>query len=125
MKSEINEPPILHIDLGNQSLSKWLTENKYIIHSELVRYSKILLDRNLDTIQAILVSNFSDNVVFILRRDTLDITLNKAMEYFLFIEEYELCSKIRDMYIFIQNSKNETRHTKNSKQNKKQPSNGR
>jgi phage antirepressor YoqD-like protein len=57
-------PIILHIDLGNQSLTSWLKENKYIIHSELVRYCQILLENDLEYVQAIMVSNLSDNVVF-------------------------------------------------------------
>ena len=53
------EPIILHIDLGNQSVSNWLKENRYIIFSEIVRYSEKLIKENLDTIQAIMVSNLS------------------------------------------------------------------
>ena len=32
------EPIILHIELGDQSLTNWLSENKYVIYSELIRY---------------------------------------------------------------------------------------
>jgi protein-arginine kinase activator protein McsA len=35
-------------------------------------------------------------------KNVLD-TLNKAMEYFLEIEEYEQCGKIRDLLILISN----------------------
>lgn len=91
------EPMILHIDLGNQSLQPWLKSNKYIIFSELIRYAERLLNDDKDMVQAILVSNLSDNVVFIVKRDELHITLEKAMDYFLSIEEYEQCSKVRDL----------------------------
>ena len=60
-----NEPLILHIDLGNQSVSNWLRENKYIIFSELVRYADKLIKDDLELIQAIMVSNLADNIVFI------------------------------------------------------------
>ena len=40
-------PIILHIDLGNQSLTNWLSENKYIVYSELIRYCDKLLKDNL------------------------------------------------------------------------------
>ena len=51
-----DSPIILHIELGNQSVSNWLDNNRYIIFSELVRYSERLLKENLDNIQAIMVS---------------------------------------------------------------------
>jgi hypothetical protein len=91
------EPMILHIDLGNQSLQPWLKDNKYIIFSELIRYAERLINDDVDMIQALLVSNLSDNVVFIIKRDEVHITLEKAMDYFLSIEEYEQCAKIRDI----------------------------
>ena len=73
-------PIILHIELGNQSVYDWLKENQYVIFSELIRYSKKLLDENLDMVQAIMVSNLSDNIVFIIKRDNVKLTLDKAME---------------------------------------------
>ena len=93
-----NESPmILHIDLGNQSLQSWLKSNRFIIFSELVRYAEKLVKNNLDFVQAIMVSNLSDNVVFIIKKENVNLTLQKAMEYFLSIEEYEQCAKIRDI----------------------------
>lgn len=91
------EPMILHIDLGNQSVQSWLKDNKYIVFSEILRYSEKLLKDDMDSIQAILVSNLSDNVVFLIKKEELSITLNKAMDYFLSIEEYEKCAKARDL----------------------------
>jgi hypothetical protein len=114
------EPILLHIDLGNQSLSNWLRENKYIIFSELVRYSEKMIKLGLDSIQAIMVSNLSDNVVFIIQRKDLQFTLEKAMDYFLSMEEYEKCAEIRDLYILIENLKNETENIEIGKPNKRQ-----
>lgn len=114
------EPILLHIDLGNQSLSSWLRENKYVIFSELVRYSEKMVKLGLESIQAIMVSNLSDNVVFIIQRKDLQFTLEKAMDYFLSMEEYEKCSEIRDLYILIQNLKNETENIEIAKPNKRQ-----
>ncbi len=91
------DPIILHIDLGNQSVSNWMKENKYIIFSEILRYARILLESNEEVVQAILISNLSDNIVIILRKSDLDMTLELAMEYFLSIEEYEKCAEIRDL----------------------------
>jgi len=113
------EPIILHIDLGNQSLTNWLKENQYIIFSELIRYSKKLLKENLTFIQAIMVSNVYDNIVFIIKRDNVKLTLDKAMDFFMDIEEYEKCVEIRDLYILIENLKNETTDTKISKSNQR------
>ena len=113
------QPIILHIDLGNQSLSNWLKDNRYVIYSELVRYSEKLINERLELVQAILVSNLADNIVFIIKQDNVELTLNKAMEYFLSIEEYEQCAKIRDLYILIENLKNETTDTKISKSNQR------
>lgn len=113
------EPIILHIELGNQSVTNWLKENQYVIFSELIRYSKKLIENNLDFIQAIMVSNFSDNIVFIVKKENVKLTLDKAMEYFMDIEEYEKCAEIRDLFILIQKSKNETKNTKNSKSNQR------
>jgi hypothetical protein len=114
------EPILLHIDLGNQSLSNWLRENKYVIFSELVRYSEKMIKLGLDSIQAIMVSNLSDNVVFIIQRKDLQLTLEKAMDYFLSVEEYEKCAEIRDLYILIENLKNETENIEIGKPNKRQ-----
>ena len=105
-------PIILHIELGNQSVYDWLKENQYVIFSELIRYSKKLLDENLDTVQAIMVSNLSDNIVFIIKRDNVKLTLDKAMEYFMDMEEYEKCAEIRDLDILIQNLENEATNIK-------------
>jgi hypothetical protein len=113
------EPIILHIDLGNQSVTEWLKENQYIIFSELIRYSKKLLKENLTFIQAIMVSNVYDNIVFIIKRDNVKLTLDKAMDFFMDIEEYEKCVEIRDLYILIENLKNETTDIKISKSNQR------
>lgn len=117
---EVDDPVVLHIDLGNQPISNWLKKNRYIIHSELVRYIEILINKNLDFAQAILITNFVENIVLIVRKENANITLDKAMNYFLSIEEYELCAKIRDLQILIQKSKkDEEGDTKDSGQNKR------
>jgi hypothetical protein len=108
-------PIILHIDLGNQSLSDWLKKNKYIIYSELIRYAEILIKEDLELVQAIMVSNLADNIVFLIKRENVKITLDKAMDYFLSQEEFEKCAKIRDLNILIQNKKYERADSKNSK----------
>ena len=113
------EPVILHIELGNQHLSKWLKENRYIIYSELIRYSEKLIKEKIQIIQAIIVSNLYDNIVFIIKRDNVKLTLDKAMEYFLSIEEFEKCAEIRDLNILIQNLENETADIKISKSNQR------
>jgi len=113
------EPIILHIDLQNQSLTDWLKQNQYIIFSELIRFSKKLLKENLTFIQAIMVSNLYDNIVFIIKRDNVKLTLDKAMDFFMDIEEYEKCVEIRDLYILIENLKNETTDIKISKSNQR------
>jgi phage anti-repressor protein len=113
------EPIILHIELGNQSVLEWLKENQYIIFSELIRYSDKLLKENLSFIQAIMVSNVSDNIVFIVKKENLKLTLDKAMDFFMDIEEYEKCAEIRDLYILIENLKNETKDIKISKSNQR------
>ena len=112
-------PIILHIDLGNQSVTEWLKENQYVIFSELIRYSKKLLKENLSFVQAIMVSNLSDNIVFIIKQDNVKLTLDKAMDFFMNIEEYEKCAEIRDLYILIENLKNETKDIKVSKSNQR------
>jgi transcription initiation factor IIE alpha subunit len=115
------QPIILHIDLGNQSLSNWLKDNRYVIYSELVRFSEKLITEKLELVQAILVSNLADNIVFIIKQDNVKLTLDKAMEYFLSIEEYEQCAKIRNLYILIENLKdNEAGNIKINRRNKKQ-----
>jgi protein-arginine kinase activator protein McsA len=45
--------------------------------------------------------------------------LEKAMEYFMDIEEYEKCAEIRDLDILIQNLENETGNTKTGKSNQR------
>lgn len=112
-------PIILHIDLDNQSVNGWLEENRYIIFSELVRYAKKLLTEKLDNVQAIMVSNYYDNLVFILKRENVKLTLEKAMEYFMDIEEYEKCAEIRDLDILIQNLENEAGNIKTGKSNQR------
>jgi hypothetical protein len=112
-------PIILHIDLGNQSVTEWLKDNQYVIFSELIRYSEKLLKANLDFIQAIMVSNLSDNIVFIIKRDNVKLTLDKAMDFFMDIEEYEKCAEIRDLHILIQNLENEAGNIKTGKSNQR------
>jgi hypothetical protein len=112
-------PILLHINLGNQSLTNWLKENKYIIYSELLRYCEKLLTENLLSVQAIMVSNLYDNIVFLLKKENLNLTLQKAMDYFLEIEEYEQCARIRNLFILIENLKNEGRDIKIGEQNKR------
>jgi len=114
------EPVILHIDLGSYPISNWLRNNKYVIFSELLRFSKILIEQNLDTIQAIMISNYQDNIVFILKKENLENVLEKAFNFFMGIEEYEKCAEIRDLNILIENLKNESKDIKNSKSNKRQ-----
>jgi hypothetical protein len=109
---------VLHIDLGNQSLTSWMKENKYFIHSELVRYAEKLIENNLNEVQALMLSNLSDNVVFILKKENIYITLEKAMEYFLDIEEYEQCATIRDLLTLMEN-KNEKRDFKTGRRNQR------
>jgi hypothetical protein len=111
------QPIILHIDLGNQSLTNWIRDNKYIIYSELIRFTEKLYTDSLDSIQAIMVSNLADNIVFVVKRDDTTTTIQKAMDYFLSIEDYEKCAKIRDLQILIEKSNNETNDTKDSKRN--------
>lgn len=114
-----NIPTLLHIELGNQSVSSWIKKNQYIIFSEIIRYSEIMINENLEFIQAIMVSNSYDNIVFIIKKENLDVSLNKAMDYFLSIEEYEQCVRIRNLFILIENQKNETKDFKISKSNKR------
>ena len=90
-------PSLLHIQIQNQSIYNWLNKNNYIVFSELIRYSKIMIDEKLKFIQCIIIENGYDNIVFILKKENLKFTLDKAMEYFLEIEEYEKCSEIRDL----------------------------
>jgi len=113
------EPIILHIELGNESVSYWLKQNQYVIFSELIRYSKKLIEEKLSFIQAIMVSNISDNIVFIVKKENVKLTLDKAMKYFMEIEEYEKCAEIRDLYILIENLKNETECIEYSGSNKR------
>lgn len=114
-----NVPTLLHIELNNQTIQSWLDKNQYTIFSEIIRYSEILINENLQFIQAIMISNRYDNIVFILKKENLDISLNKAMDYFLSIEEYEQCARIRNLFILIENYKNETKDFKISKSNKR------
>jgi len=98
----MNENPlILHIDVGNQSVKAWLKEHRYVIYSEIVRYCEKLLNSDAESIQSILISNISDNVVFLIERKNVDLALEKAMVYFMEIEEYEKCAKIRDLQQLI------------------------
>jgi hypothetical protein len=114
------EPLILHIDLGNQSISEWIAENKYVIYSELIRYAEKVIESKLDSVQAIMVSNLSDNIVFILKKENIDLLFEKAMGYFLSIEEYEQCAKIRDLEYLLKTIKvDESKNTKNSKSSKR------
>jgi hypothetical protein len=114
-----SEPIILHLELGTESVPVWLKKNQYVIFSELIRYCRKLLENKLDFIQAIMVSNIYDNIVFIVKKENVKLTLDKAMEYFMDIEEYEKCAEIRDLYILIENLKNETKDIKVSKSNQR------
>ena len=92
-----DSPTILHIELTNQSVYSWIKQNRYIIFSEIVRYSSKMIEDGIKVIQAIIVSNSHDNIVFIIKKENIKMSLKKAMDYFLEIEEYEKCSEIRDL----------------------------
>jgi hypothetical protein len=92
-----DSPTILHIELTNQSVYSWIKQNRYIIFSEIVRYSSKMIEDGIKVIQAIIVSNSHDNIVFIIKKENIKMSLEKAMDYFLEIEEYEKCSEIRDL----------------------------
>ncbi len=74
------KPMLLHIDIGNQSLVTWANNNKYIIHSELIRYCEKLIIGEFDIVEAIMISNLADNVVFMVSEKNVSDTLNKAMK---------------------------------------------
>jgi len=115
------EPVILHIELGTYPIANWLKNNKYVIFSELIRFSKKLIEQKLDSLQAIMVSNDNDNIVFILNKNNIQNTLSKAMEFFTDKEEYEKCAEIRDLNILIQKNKDyESKNIKNTAPNKRQ-----
>jgi hypothetical protein len=92
-----DSPTILHIELTNQSVYSWIKQNRYIIFSEIVRYSSKMIEDDIKVIQAIIVSNSNDNIVFLIKKENIKMSLKKAMDYFLEIEEYEKCSEIRDL----------------------------
>lgn len=56
-----------------------------------------MIEDDIKVIQAIIVSNSYDNIVFITKKENIKNSLEKAMDYFLEIEEYEKCSEIRDL----------------------------
>ncbi len=56
-----------------------------------------MIEDGIKVIQAIIVSNSHDNIVFIIKKENIKMSLEKAMDYFLEIEEYEKCSEIRDL----------------------------
>jgi len=115
------EPVILHIELGDYPIANWLKSNKYVIFSELLRFAKKLIENDLEILQSIMVTNKNDNIIFILRKSNLKNTLEKAMEYFSEIEEYEKCAEIRDLNILIQKNKNyESKNFENNTSNKRQ-----
>jgi hypothetical protein len=115
------EPIILHIELGTYPIANWLKNNKYVVFSELIRFARKLIEQNLDSVQAIMVSNDNDNIVFILNKSNIQNTLNKAMEFFTDKEEYEKCAEIRDLNILIEKNKDyESKNIKNSKSDKRQ-----
>ncbi len=56
-----------------------------------------MIEDDIKVIQAIIVSNSNDNIVFLIKKENIKMSLKKAMDYFLEIEEYEKCSEIRDL----------------------------
>jgi hypothetical protein len=115
------EPIILHIELGDYPVASWLKNNRYVIFSELLRYCRKMLELKLTSLQAIMVSNVNDNIVFIIKDENIELILEKALSYFMEKEEYEKCAEIRDLNILIQKNKdNESKNIKNSKSNQRQ-----
>ena len=118
LKSEVKDTSILHIEIGNQSIIPWMVANRYIIFSELVRYSEKLIKNDLEYIHAVMISNITENVVFIIRKNDVVFTLKKSMEFFLSSEEYEQCAKIRDLSILIsEKDKQIKKHGRRTKEN--------
>lgn len=99
------QPVVLHIELDNESILDWLKQNKFVVYSEIVRYAERLIQDRLESVQVMLIANLSENIVFIINRNDIQLTLEKAMKYFLSIEEYEQCSKIQELFILIEKEK--------------------
>ena len=117
----MQEPVILHIDLGDYPVTNWLKNNRYVIFSELLRYCRKMLELKLTSLQAIMVSNVNDNIVFIIKDENIELILEKALSYFMEIEEYEKCAEIRDLNILIQKNKDdESKSIEINKSNKRQ-----
>ena len=66
-----------------------------------------------------MVSNLADNIVFLIKKENIDITLNKAMNFFLEEEDYEKCAQIRDLQILIEKSKDESTNNETRKRTKR------
>ena len=115
------EPLILHIDLGDYPVANWLRNNRYVIFSELLRYCRKMLELKLTSLQAIMINSGNDNIVFLIKDENVELILEKALSYFMEIEEYEKCAEIRDLNILIQKNKDdESKNTKISKSNQRQ-----
>ena len=93
------------IYIGDQDIYLWMNENPQTIWPELVTAAEELLYNNENEVLALQVENRINNKrgifdLFVRKQEVND-TLSKAMVWAIDEEEYELCTRIKNLEDFL------------------------
>jgi hypothetical protein len=108
---QIDNYTVLKINIGNQNLPDWLNENKEIIVPEMVTTAeKIVYDNIKETVPVLMLvgekitkfvksdqksKNLNPSIIIGLDMSDIDDMLEKAFNWAIEKEEYELCHRIK------------------------------
>lgn len=93
------------INIGDSDIYLWTHSNPQIIFPELVIAAEEMLYKGEDEKLALQVENKINkkrrNFDFFVRKEEIDDTLDKALEWAELDEEYEVCQRIKNLQEFI------------------------
>jgi hypothetical protein len=108
---QIDNYTVLKINIGNENLPDWLTNNKQIIVPEMVTTAeKIIYDDIKETIPVLILvgekitqfiksdkknKNVNPSIIVGLELNDIDDMLEKSLDWAIKEEEYELCHRIK------------------------------
>jgi hypothetical protein len=108
---QIDNYTVLKINIGNENLPDWLTNNKQIIVPEMVTTAeKIIYDNIKETVPVLMLvgeritqfvksdnknKNVNPSIIVGLELSDIEDMLDKALSWAIEFEEYELCHRIK------------------------------
>ena len=99
----VKDNSIINISLDKiySSQEDFWSDNEALVYSKIVEiFDKFMLsdDESLGITVATTIDGDEQKIYFGFEKDQPDILLELLMPYYIGIEEYEICAKLRDMY---------------------------